>query len=146
MRGAQGQGQPFAGVFQPGLVGCCEPAVAAQAVKVEEGIRAALAALLALAGVSHDASDGGAGVAAGVVVECGAFARHSKVQVNAVEQRARQFVAVALDLLGAAAATASGVAEVAARAGVHCRHQLETGREAHFVLGTGDDDLAGLEW
>lgn len=45
------------------------------------------------------------------------------MQVDAVQQWPGQLVAIARDLLGAAAAAASGVAQVAARAGVH-RHVL----------------------
>lgn len=45
------------------------------------------------------------------------------MQVDAVQQWPGQLVAIARDLLGAATAAASGVAQVAARAGVH-RHVL----------------------
>lgn len=92
----------------------------AQAGKVEEGIGAALALLLALAGEGDLAGDGGA---VGAVVsggrKGGGFAGDSEVQVDAVEQRAGKFVAVALDQFTAAAAAAGGVAEISTGAGVH---------------------------
>jgi len=37
------------------------------------------------------------------------------------------------------------VAEVAAGAGVHRRHQLETGREIGLAAGAGDVDAAGFQ-
>ena len=53
----------------------------------------------------------------GWLVQRGGFARHGQVQVNAVQQRPRQLVAITLDLVGAAAAAAARVAEVAAGQG-----------------------------
>lgn len=108
MGGAQRQGEAFAGGFQPVLVDARQRAVLAQPRQVEEGIGAMLALLLALAGGGDQA--GGAG---GVVAllpgrgEGGGFAGDGQVQVDAVQQGAGEFVAVALDLLGRAA-TAPG--------------------------------------
>jgi hypothetical protein len=59
----------------------------------------------------------------------GRHRRHLHLQVDAVEQRARQLALVARHLLGRAAAGAAGAAEPAAGAGVHRRHQLEARRE-----------------
>src|SRR6185295_4641952 len=47
--------------------------------------------------------------------------------------------------IGRAAARASGVAELAARARVHRRDELERGRELGVARGARDDDAAGLE-
>lgn len=119
----------------------------AQAGKVEKGIGAALALLLALAGEGDLAGDGGA---VGAVVagggQRGGFAGDGDVQVDAVEQRAGEFVAVALDQFAAAAAATGGVAEISTGAGVHCRYQLEPRRKAHAVPGACHHDLAGFEW
>lgn len=142
----QRQREAFAGGFQPGLVGRCQQAMPAQAVEIEEGIGAALATLLQRAGLGHDSGDTGAGFATGLVIEHGILPGHRQVQVDAVEQGAGEFVAVALDLLGAAAAAAGGVAKIAAGAGVHRRHQLEACREAHPIPGPGDHDLARFQW
>ena len=62
------------------------------------------------------------------------------MQVDAVEQGAGEFVAVALDLLRGATATSGGFAQVTARAGVHRSDQLEARREAHPVPGAGNHD------
>ena len=89
--------------------------MAAQTVEVEKRIGAPLPTLLQVARLGHPLGDRSAGVAAGLVVQRGGFARHGQVQVNAVQQRPRQLVAITLDLVGAAAAAAARVAEVAAR-------------------------------
>lgn len=75
--------------------------------------------MLQLPRFSHPDGDIGTGFTARLVVQCSALASHGQVQVDAVQQWPGQLVAIARDLLGAAAAAASGVAQVAARAGVH---------------------------
>lgn len=89
----------------------------AQAGQVEEGIGAALALLLQRAG----GGDLGGSVGAVVVTVGGwgqrrGFAGNGQVQVDTVQQRAGEFVAVTLDLLAAAAAAPVRVAQVAAHA------------------------------
>mgnify|MGYP007090654815 CR=1 FL=1 len=118
----------------------------AQAGQVEEGVGAALALLLALSGEGDLAGDGGAvGAVVGGGSKGGGFAGDGEVQVDTVEQGPGQFVAIALDQFAAAAAAPGGIAEIAAGAGVHGSHQLETRREAHPVPGPGDDNLAGFQ-
>jgi len=75
-------------------------------------------------------------------VEGGGLTGHGEMQVDTVQQRAGEFVAVTGDLIGAATATAAGVAEISTGAGVHGGHQLEAGRETDLVAGTGDDNFA----
>lgn len=93
--------------------------MAAQPLEVEKRIRAPLAPVLQFPCFSHPDGHIGTGLAAGLVVQGGAFAGHGQVQVDTVQQRPGQLVAVPCDLLGAAPAAACGVAQVAARAGVH---------------------------
>lgn len=146
MRSAQGQGEAFAGALQPLLVLCAQCAMAAQAGEIEEGVGAALARLLDPACTRHLGGDRCAVLAAGRRrVERSGFAGDGQVQVDAVEQRAREFAAVALDLVRRAAAAPTGIAEIAARAGIHCRHQLEARGETHAVPGTGDHDMATFQ-
>lgn len=119
----------------------------AQAGQVEEGVGAALALLLQCAG----GGDLGGSVGAVVVTVDGwgqrrGFAGNGQVQVDTVQQRAGEFVAVTLDLLAAAAAAPVRVAQVAAGAGVHRRYQLEARRETDFVTSPGDHDFARFEW
>ena len=121
--------------------------MAPQAGQVEKGIGTALALALQLA----CPGDSGGGFGAVVArlwpgVEGGGLAGHGQVQVDAIEQRAGQLVAIALDLFRRAAAASAGFAKVSAGAGVHRRDQLEACRELHPVAGPGDDDLPGLEW
>ena len=106
---------------------------------------AALAGKLALAGsgdLSGQFRAAGAGPAGG---KGGAFPVDGEVQVDAVQQRPGELGAVALDLLGRAAAAAARVAEIATGAGVHRRHQLEACREAHTAVGAGNDDFASFQ-
>lgn len=88
----------------------------AQAWHIEKRVGTTLTTLLPLAGLGDLGGDAGAGLATGLVAEGGAFACDGQVQVDAVEQRARELVAVALDLLGAAPAAGCRVAQVAAHA------------------------------
>ncbi len=101
--------------------------------------------LLHLTGLGHPGRYLGAAFAAGLIGKARGLPGDRQVQVNAVQQRARQLVAVALDLFGTAAAAAGGVAKVTARAGVHRRHQLEACRKPYLVPRTGDHDLARLQ-
>lgn len=144
--GAQRQAEAFAGVFQPATVLHHQRAVATQALEIEKRVGAALAIELALAGLGHGFRGACTVLAAGLgVVQRGGFAGDGEVQVDAVEQRAGELGAVALDLLRGATAWVGDVAQVAAGAGVHGGDQLETRREAHPVVGPGDDDLAAFQ-
>lgn len=145
VRRPQRQCQPFAGLLQPGLVNRLQRAMPTQPLEVEEGVGAALPALLQRPCLGHSLANAGAGLATGLVGQHGTFPGYRQVQVDTVEQWAGQLVAVALNLFAAAPAAAGGVAQVTAGAGVHGRHQLEARREAHPVLGPGHHDLAGLQ-
>ncbi len=67
------------------------------------------------------------------------------MQVDAVHQRAGQAPLVALRFLAFIAATLLRITQITARAGVHRRHQLKTGRERHLLSGPGDVHLAGFQ-
>jgi hypothetical protein len=67
------------------------------------------------------------------------------MQVDAVQQRAAELALVARDLLGRAAAGPQAGAQVAARAGIHRRDQLEARRELGALRGARDGDAAGLQ-
>lgn len=145
--GAQGQRETLAGGFQPLLVGLAQVAVLAQPWQVEEGIGAALALVLQVPGFGDLLGGGGAAFSGRWrVAQCGGFARHSEVQVDAIEQRPGEFVAIALDLVTAALAASRGFAKVAAGTGIHCGDQLEAGRETNLVPRTGDHYFAALQW
>jgi len=113
-----------------------------QPFHVEKSVGPALALLLQRPHPRHHLSDVGAALAARGMAEDGVFAGHGEVQVNAVEQGAGKFVAVALDLFGAAPAAAARIPQVAARAGVHRGNQLETRGKTGLVARSGNDDLA----
>src|SRR5690606_24399571 len=144
--GAQRQAEAFAGTFQPLLVVIAEPAVVAQSGEVEKAVGAALASQLGLPCLGDPRGDAGTALAGhGSSVQRGRLAGDGQVQVDAIEQRAGKLAAIALNLVWRAAAAATRVAEVAARAGVHCRYQLETRGKSHLVAGPGDDDVPRLQ-
>ncbi len=78
---------------------------------------------------SHDALANGSGSFLSAFTRDVAIfdGRHFNVQIDAIEQRAGDALAVALHLDWAAAAFALEIAEVTARAGIHRRHQHELG-------------------
>src|SRR5213080_4588897 len=113
--------------------------------QVEEGIGTTLTPLLPFAGIG-DQQGGTGGVIAGWSrrVERRGFASDGQVQVDAIQQRAGELVAIALNLFRRAATTSAGLAEITARAGIHGCHQLEACRETYPVSGSGNDDFTGL--
>lgn len=67
------------------------------------------------------------------------------MEVDAVEKRAGDFLAVGFDLARVAAAVAGGVAPKAAGAGIHGGDEEEFGGKAEGSGGAGDGDFAVLE-
>ena len=67
------------------------------------------------------------------------------VQVDAVEERSREPGAVALDHQRRAGAVVLGIAQIAAGAGIHSRHQHEGGGIGEAHRRTADTDLAVLQ-
>jgi len=67
------------------------------------------------------------------------------VQVDAVEQRARDARLVILPAAGRPAATARRLAQITAAAGIHRRHKLETRRIFHMGVGARHHRLAGFD-
>src|SRR6266480_4807870 len=55
------------------------------------------------------------------IFDCG----HFNVQIDSVEQRTRDALAISLDLERATAAFAFEIAKIAARTGIHCSNQHE---------------------
>ena len=117
---SKGQGQAFAGAFQPGFIRPGQRTMLAQPRQVQERIGATLALLLAFPGLGNQCRGIG-GVVAGLRggVQRGDFAGDRQVQVDPIQQRPGEFVAVALDLFRRTATARTGVAHVTARAGVH---------------------------
>ena len=70
---------------------------------------------------------------------------HFDVQVDAIEQWTGNPLPITLHLHRAATAFAFQVAEVAARAGVHRRHEHELGRKRHRARRARDRDAPILE-
>ena len=144
---AQRQTQAFAGLFQPEAVFIRQHTMPAQSRQVEKGVGAALSGLLARPCTGHLVGRLRGALRCGFGGrELGGFARHRDMQVDAVEQRAGQLVAVALHLFRGAAAAAGGITQVAARAGVHGGNQLEARRKTQLFRGAGNDDFAAFQW
>ena len=71
--------------------------------------------------------------------------RHRDDEVEAVEQRSRDLLAIRRDPLRAAAAVGGRVAPASARAQVHRRDEAKAGREERLPADPGDRDDAVLE-
>lgn len=146
VQGAQRQVQALAGLLQPGLVFRAQCTILVHLLQCEKGVGATLASELALARGGDLSGQLGAAGTRPAGCEAGALATDGQVQVDTVQQRAGELGPVALDLFRRAAATAAGIAEIAAGAGVHRRDQLEARREAHAAVGAGNDDFAAFQW
>ena len=72
-------------------------------------------------------------------------ARHRHDQVEAVEQRARELVAVAGEPLRRTGTLRAGVSTSTARTQIHRSDQLKPRREANAPDSAGDDQLAVLQ-
>ena len=67
------------------------------------------------------------------------------MQINPVKQRAAELALIAVHLIGRAAAAAGGVAQVAARTGVHGGNELKARRKLALHRRARDADLPGLQ-
>src|ERR1700724_2148093 len=123
VEGAGGEAELLEGVVEQALPGVVETAVAAEVLvrhrRVDRGRagRAEAGELHRPRGRDARADDGG-GLARGGAQLAQREGRHLDVQVDAVEQRAGDAAAVALDQRRQAGAGVAGVAEMAAGAGV----------------------------
>ena len=70
---------------------------------------------------------------------------HLNVEINPVQQRAGDALAITLHLARAAPAFALQVAEVSTRARIHCRHQHEFARERDAAGSTRNRDASILQ-
>src|SRR5438552_18230423 len=77
----------------------------------------------------------------------GGHRRHLDVQVDTIDERAREpsLIFGRAACVGAALAGKSRLARTAAAAGIHRGHQHETRRIGHAVVGPGDRNLPDLE-
>lgn len=117
--------QALSGVLQELQGGGVGLHMGVQCLAAEGLVRFALARQGALAGGHHALAHAGAGLAGHAVQQViGGQGGHVYHQVDAVQQGAAELALVARHLLGAAAAGAGGVAQVAAGAGVHGCNQL----------------------
>src|SRR5439155_2240479 len=71
--------------------------------------------------------------------------RHFNMQIDAIEQRPGNALTISLHLHRSAAAFALEIAEVAARARVHCGDEHELRRKRDAACGAGDGDFAVFE-
>ena len=67
------------------------------------------------------------------------------MQIDPVEERAGDALAITLDLGGAATAFAFQIAEVSAGTGIHRRHEHELGWKSDRARGARDRDPAVLK-
>ena len=71
--------------------------------------------------------------------------RHVNLQIDAVEQWSGDAAAVAGDLVWRAAAMLLGITGVAARAGIHCRNELERRGIFHLLRCPRDNDPSAFQ-
>ena len=120
--------------------------MAFQTRQIEKGIGAALALLLDFTGLGDPLGGAGAAVAGHWRrIERGRLAGDRQVQIDAVEQRAGEFVAVALDHIGRAGTAAAGLAEITAGTGIHRCDQLEARRKSYAVAGSRNHNVPGFQ-
>ncbi|MNF89111.1 hypothetical protein D3C84_716230 [compost metagenome] len=102
--------------------------------------------MLTLPGLGHLLGDRG-GIVPGFALggQRRGFPGDGQVQVDAVQQRSGEFVAVALHHVRCTAAASAGLAKISTGARIHCRHQLETRREAYSVTGARHHDVPRLQ-
>src|SRR5258708_3359689 len=111
----------------------------------QQRIGHALAPELTLARGDDAIAHGARSLAAGAPLQVGGRDRgHLDLQVDAVEQGARDARAVARDGRGAATAAARVVAGITARARVHRGEELEPRREIRLARSARDGDAARL--
>ena len=113
----------------------------------KSGIATALPFQLALPGGNHAGADYGTAFARWGLLElfCRQRSRFQH-QVHPVKQGAGQFVAIAVDGGGCAAAASARMAQIAARTRIHGRDQLEAGGKTHVAVHAGNVHFAALQW
>ncbi|MNL51939.1 hypothetical protein D3C87_1750790 [compost metagenome] len=67
------------------------------------------------------------------------------MHIDAIQQGAGEFVAIALHHVWRAGATTAGFAEKTAGARIHRRDQLKARRKTHAILRAGNHDMAGFQ-
>ncbi|KAG1246495.1 hypothetical protein G6F68_014614 [Rhizopus microsporus] len=108
-------------------------------------VRLALAGLLAVAATDHPLLNRAGGLAGRTAHGFGVGWRQRHVQVDAVQQGARNLSRITRHLVRRANAGAPRVPAPAARARVHGGDQLKAGGELGGMQGTGDDHPARLK-
>ena len=72
-------------------------------------------------------------------------ARHFDLDVDSIEQRTRDAIAISKDSLRRAVTTSGRMTEVSARTGIHRRDELELRRKLHLSGGARDVNASRLE-
>ena len=148
--GAGGEVEFFGGVLEEGFGGFGEVEKSGDLMGSEGGIVEVLAAVTgALTGdglcnfIFYNTMFGGfLGVLSGLFAEVGVVdLADGDVHVDAVEEGAGELFLVVVDLGAGAGAFVSGVAEIAARAGVHGGDEHEVGGVGGLGVGAGDGNL-----
>ena len=111
------------------------------------GLVGAEALGLNFARLHHPFADGGTGFARRCTTDVGKrHGRYLALDVDAVEQRPRDFVHVVLNLPRRAHAMVGWIAVIAARTGVHAGHKHERTRERDVVFCAADGYHSVLQW
>src|SRR5207248_10487249 len=98
--------------------------------------------LLAFAGMDDAFANGSGNFLSAFTGDVAIFdSTHFNVQIDAIKQRTRDALTVALYLDWAAAAFALEIAEVTTRVGIHRRHQHELALKCDAALGAQHSDL-----
>lgn len=118
----------------------------AQPRHIQKSIGAALTPILTIPCVGNQCRSAGRGFTAlyAGIEGCG-FSGDGQVQVDTVQQRAGQFVAIALNLLRRTTTPSGRLAKISTGTGIHCGHQLKACWKPHPIPRPGDHDMARLQ-
>ena len=118
----------------------------AQARQIKERVGATLAFVLPLPCVGNQ-NGGGQGVVTGF--DCGIQSRgltgDRQVQIDPIQQRPGEFVAVALNHVRRAGTATTRLAEISTGARIHRGHQLKACGKPHAILRPGNHDMPGFQ-
>jgi hypothetical protein len=95
----------------------------------------------------HPASDDGGRFARRRIQHLGgAHCGHRELHVDSIQQRARDTALIARNRIWGAATGALWMVQIAARAGIHRRHQLKATREIRLPCRARDCHASCLQW
>lgn len=134
------------GLFEQFAAGLVRLAAGVDFLRVEAGVGLGLAGGLPGQGSFDPGAHRRRGLSLGLVGQrVGRQRRYFDDQVDAVEEGAGEFAAIAGNLIRSAAAFVVAVTEKSAGAGIHCRDQLEFGREFGVTGCPRNMDASGFE-